>query len=260
MSAHGGTRPLLFVLLVFGLAAPFQIVGASTGLMLLPGLPFAALMALVPTLAALLLLRREQPPGGGLRLLRSAFDQGRIRDPRWYAFILLAYPAILLTTWVFLRLAGVRIPPPDIALVPTLVLVVAFLFFAIAEELGWTGYATAPLRARFGPLGAALLLGMIWAVFHWIALMQAGRSLGWIAWWTLYTVAARVIMMGIYEGTQGSVFAASLFHATLNLGWQLFPVHGSHLDFAVVGPVTTAVAMMFVVVKGPRTWLRRVSA
>jgi len=218
------------------------------------------LMAVVPTAAALILLRREPPLGGGLRLLRRAFDFRRIRDPRWYAVILLTYPTILLATWLLLRLCDARVPLPDIALVPALGLAVAFLLFALAEELGWTGYATAPLRARFGPLGAALLLGAAWAAFHWIALMQADRALGWIAWWTLYTLAARVIMMAIYEGTQGSVFAASLFHATLNLGWQLFPVHGSHLDFAVAGPVTAVVAAMVIAMNRPRRWLRRGAA
>ncbi|AQZ63192.1 unnamed protein product [[Actinomadura] parvosata subsp. kistnae] len=38
---------------------------------------------------------------------------------------------------------------------------------------------------------------MVWAIRHWPALLQAHCATSWIAWWSLATVAARVIMAAV---------------------------------------------------------------
>jgi membrane protease YdiL (CAAX protease family) len=129
-----------------------------------------------------------------------------------------------------LRLAGSGVPDPRFEILPTLVLSAVFLAGALAEELGWTGFALEPLQARLGWLGAALVIGVVWAVWHVPALLQAHRSLAWIGWWTLGTIATRVVMVWLYKGAGGSVFGVAVFHAAGNLCWQLFPVHGSWFD------------------------------
>jgi uncharacterized protein len=50
------------------------------------------------------------------------------------------------------------------------------------------------MQARWKALQASVLLGLVWAVFHYVPLMQHGRSAGWIAWWALSTVAFRVLI------------------------------------------------------------------
>ncbi|MEV5502850.1 hypothetical protein AB0M50_46350 [Nonomuraea fuscirosea] len=40
-------------------------------------------------------------------------------------------------------------------------------------------------------------MGVVWAVWHWPALLQAHRAMSWIAWWSLATMAARVIMAAV---------------------------------------------------------------
>jgi uncharacterized protein len=76
------------------------------------------------------------------------------------------------------------------------------------EELGWSGYAIDPLQDRWNALRAAILLASVWAAFHSVPLLQRGRSAGWIAWWSLITVALRVLITWIYTNTGKSVFAA----------------------------------------------------
>ena len=53
-----------------------------------------------------------------------------------------------------------------------------------------------PIKATqpYGALGGALLLGVVWAGWHLIPLLSAGRSLAWIAWWALGTVSYPVII------------------------------------------------------------------
>jgi uncharacterized protein len=92
-----------------------------------------------------------------------------------------------------------------------------FFIAGLCEELGWSGYAIDPLQARWGALGAGLLMGLVWAAWHWVPLVQAHRSATWIGWWSLYTVALRVVIVWLYNNTGKSVFAASLFHAFSNV-------------------------------------------
>ncbi|NJP96296.1 hypothetical protein HCN51_43865 [Nonomuraea sp. FMUSA5-5] len=40
-------------------------------------------------------------------------------------------------------------------------------------------------------------MSVVWAIWHWSALLQAHRATSWIAWWSLAIVAARVIMAAV---------------------------------------------------------------
>jgi hypothetical protein len=92
------------------------------------------------------------------------------------------------------------------------------------------GYAFDPLEARWGTLGAAVLLGVVWALFHLVADLQGAHDLGWIAWHRVGTVATRVLIVWAYNNTGKNILAAVLLHASGNVGWQLTPVNGSHYD------------------------------
>lgn len=236
--------PLSFFLLTFALAVPFWLLGEVMKIQLLPGFPVTALMFVCPGLAALILARRESGREGGKALLKRACDYERIKAKVWYAPILLLNPAISVLSYAVLRLVGTPVPIPQIPIVSTLALCVVFLIGALGEELGWSGYAIDPLQSRLGALRASLLLGAVWAVFHFVALAQAHRSAEWIAWWTLGTVSARVIMVWLYNHTGKSVFGAALFHAASNVCWQTFPIHGSFFDPRVTGLITAIVAVL----------------
>lgn len=128
-----------------------------------------------------------------------------------------------------MRLIGLPLPPLQVSVPATMVLCLVFLISAFGEELGWSGYVIDPLQARWNTVRASMFVGALWATWHIIPLIQANRSLTWIAWWYLGTVASRVLIVWLYNNTGKSVFAATLFHATLNISWQLFPNGGSHL-------------------------------
>jgi hypothetical protein len=78
-----------FFLLVFALASPFWLVGAVTGLQLLPGLPVSSAVIISPLIAALILVHRENGTAGVAELLKRSFDYKRIRAKVWYATIVL---------------------------------------------------------------------------------------------------------------------------------------------------------------------------
>jgi hypothetical protein len=248
--------PLIFFLLVYALAIPFWILGAVTGIELLPGLPVAALMTVCPVIAALILVHRETGVAEMIALLKRSFDYKQIKAKVWYLPILFLVPAVAVLSYMILRLTGVPVPPPQISFLAPLILFIVFFVGALGEELGWSGYAIDPMQDRWGALKAGVFLGVVWAAFHFVPLLQIHRSAAWIAWWSLGTVAMRVIMVWLYNNTGKSVFAAALFHAISNLAWQLFPVHGSYFDPRINGLIMAAVAIIVAAIWGPRTLAR----
>jgi hypothetical protein len=239
--------PFAFVVLLFAISVPFWLVGALSGGELLPGLPVSALMAVCPVLAALALVYRRERGAGAVRLLKRSFDYDGVRPGWWFIVIALLVPAMTVATYWVMRWLGLPLPPPRVSLPATIGMVLGFLVFGLAEELGWTGYATEPLQSRYGALGAALVLGVVWAAWHIVPLIQAHRAPGWIAGWSIGTVGNRVIMVWLYNKAGRSVFGAALYHDMLNVSWQLFPSSGSHYDPQVSGVVTAVVAAVVAV-------------
>ncbi len=248
--------PLTFFLLVYALAIPFWLTGAATGIELLPGLPVAALMFVCPVTAALILVYRENKTAGLTALLKRSFDYKRIRAKVWYAPILFLMPSVMVLSYGLMRLMGSPLLVPQFPVLVALGMLVAFFIAALGEELGWSGYAIDPMQDRWDALQASILLGLVWAVWHIVPLVQAHRSPAWIAWWSLGTVAARIIMVWLYNNTGKSVFGVALFHAISNVCWQLFPIHGSYFDPRLNGLIMALVAAIVTVVWGHRTLAR----
>jgi uncharacterized protein len=251
------TRLPAFFLLVFALSVPFWLIGEATNLQLMPGLSVSALMGFCPMVAALILVYREGGVAGARALLMRSFDFKRIKFKRWLVPVLLLMPAVSLMVYGLMRWMGMPLPAEQFHLFIALLMFVAFFVEALGEELGWSGYALEPMQARWGALGAALLLGLAGIAWHLTPLLLMGRSATWIAWWCLYALTFRVFTVWLYNNTGKSVFAAALFHATLNLAYILFPVYGSHFDMRLASLVMAGVALLVIVVCGPRTLSRQ---
>lgn len=250
--------PLLeFFLLVFVLSVPFALLGAVTRLQLMPGIPVSALGFVCPVTAASILMFRENGTPAVRALLRRAFDYARIREKGWYVPILLLMPTITVLTYALMRSMGLELRPPHFAIPGGLVLFLVFFVAALGEELGWTGYAIDPMQHPWGALGAAIILGVVWAAWHVVAMVQAGQSSAWIAWGCLDMVGTRILMVWIYNSTGKSVFAVTLYHAVANVSTKtLFP-GGSYAAERIIALLIVATAALVVVVWGPQLHRRR---
>jgi hypothetical protein len=237
---------------VLALSVPLWVVGAVVGGELLPGLPVGALAFMCPVVAASILLYGQEGRAGVAALLARSFDVERITNRGWYLPILLLMPAVFVLSYGVMVGLGRSLPEPRIDLLSIPGLPAVFFLSGLTEELGFMGYAIDPMQDRWDALRAALLLGAFWAAWHWIPLVQGDRSVSWIAWWSLYTVALRVLHVWIYDNTGRSLFGQALFHATANVGWQLFPNDGSHFDPAVTTPILVAVAVTVSLLWWPR--------
>jgi membrane protease YdiL (CAAX protease family) len=243
------TSVFAFFALVFALSIPFWVLGAVYPIELLPGLPVSALGAFTPALAAAILVYQRGRLPAVRQLLGRSFDFKRIRNKAWYLVIILVNPAVAVLAYGIMRALGRSLPNPSGLTPAVLLLFVSFFVAALGEEIGWTGYATGTLQRHWGTLAAGLGLGLVWAAWHFVPLVQAHRSLQWIAWWSLGTISSRVIMVWLYVHAGESVFAAALFHAMINLCWQLFPVNGSFYDPQISGLITLGLAMAILAVQ-----------
>ncbi len=169
-------------------------------------------------------------------------------------------PSVMILSYGLMRLMGVQLPTPQFPVLEVLAMFIAFFIAALGEELGWSGYVLDPMQDRWGALQAGILLGLVWAAWHIVPLLQAHRSPAWIAWWCLGTVTMRVLIVWLYNNAGKSVFGAALFHTTINVSWQLFPIHGSHYHPRVTGLIMTVVAAIVTIVWGPRTLARHRNA
>jgi membrane protease YdiL (CAAX protease family) len=248
--------PMDYFVLVFLLAVPFWLLG-GTRLPLPIRLPASALGTFVPALAAFMSSYRQSGRNGVKQLLSKAVDYRKIRNKIWYLPALFLAPLLYFLSFVVMRLA--RLPLPDPINIPLLMAPAFFVMFLIGdtgEELGWSGYATDPLQERWGAPKAGLILGVIWAIWHAIPFVQTGDSPSWVLWQCLKTVATRMVIVWVYNNSGKSVFAATLYHATDNVSWSLFPNYGSHYDSTVTGLLTSLAAVIVIFGWGGKTSAR----
>lgn len=205
--------PVVFFLLVFGLSVPFWLAGWRWDFEFVPGLPVSALGFVCPLLAALILACRGGGLGGAGTLLRPAVDVPLRRQVGWLLPAMLLFPVLLISSSAVAPSGSVSTG----AVVAALPMAIAFLVAAAAEELGWSAYATHPMRVRLGALGAGLVIGGVWAAWHVVPYLQAGRAWSWIAWQVAFTIAARVILVWLYSAAGRSMVAATLAHASINV-------------------------------------------
>jgi membrane protease YdiL (CAAX protease family) len=98
--------------------------------------------------------------------------------------------------------------------------IAAGLVAGFCEEIGWTGFAYPRMRARLGWLPAALLLGVLWGLWHLPVVDSLGAASPHGSWWPEFfaafiavLIAIRVLIAWTYEHT-ASLRMAQLLHAS----------------------------------------------
>lgn len=243
-----------FFALLYALSVPWWILAQFVRIEGLPDeLPITdAGATFMPLLAAVILVARESGAQGVTRLLARILDFQRISGVGWWAITLLIMPAILVLTYMFMRMLGMSLP--DTWSLPATAILVFLLYFlaAVGEEVGYTGYATGLLQQRTSPLLAALIIGTLWALWHLPSMIGLGQPIGLIICGLIATVAFRIIYFWLHNGT-GSLFAIILVHALFNAGRTFFP--GGRTSFeqhsAVVGyGIVVVLALTIVAITG----------
>lgn len=134
----------------------------------------------------------------------------------WYAFLLLGVPLVFFVGSFFKgNLSEAAFPFPSASS-----FLVALVFIAVKgpiEEFGWRGLALPLLQRKMAPIWAALVIGVIWGLWHTPAFLLSGTEQS--AWSFLPfftgTIALSVIVTPLFNASRGSIFLPALFHFML---------------------------------------------
>jgi hypothetical protein len=140
------------------------------------------------------------------------------------------------------------------------------------EELGWRGYALPLMVRRLGnPLSASILLGFLWAMWHFprevLALIQGQQNLGELlpqqAAFITMCIAMSVVATWFVNLTGGSVLPAIIIHGTLNLVGGMFAQAQVGMRSAIAwdGPLMwlAAAGAVLLVAGTDLGWARRIA-
>jgi CAAX protease family protein len=158
----------------------------------------------------------------GLRNLFARMGRWRV-NPRWYAVAILTPQVLALV--VLLSFAGLI----SQAFTPKLFLVGAlFGIPGIIEEIGWTGYAFPKMRMSHSALIAAVLLGVLWGLWHAPVVDYLGAAAPHGAYWLRFFLSfisivtgMRVLISWVYTNTE-SLLLAQLMHVSMTASLVIF--------------------------------------
>jgi membrane protease YdiL (CAAX protease family) len=214
-----------YLLLTFGSAwliwSPLLVAGYMRLTLPIPSIILITLGTFAPTITALFLTRRYAGKTELRRLLGRALIW-RV-SPIWYV-ITVAGPALimLLATGIHILLGGTA---PDYVPFGARWLIVAVNFVLVfliggplGEEFGWRGFAIPSLEARFSPLWASLILGIIWTVWHLPLFFISGSAQNSLPFgmYALLTIPLTLLITSVYHGSGDSLLLVMLFHAAVN--------------------------------------------
>lgn len=201
----------------------------------------------------------------GLRDLFTRLRRWRV-GARWYAVALLFAPCLVAAVLFALSLLSPAFLPGILNTSDKM----SLLLFGIAwgligggllEEIGWTGFAVPKLRRQYGVLTTALIVGLLWGVWHILIAFWSSGSLageaplaifvaGFLVFYLGALPAYRVLLVWVYDHTQ-SLPVAMLMHASLSASTLILQPLGTglpqltwNLVLAVVLWVVVAVVAM----------------
>lgn len=183
---------------------------------------------------------------------------------RLYAAALLGPPLLMIGSIAIsnaLGLTAITVPPAgDVlaAFVPT------FLVYLVlnTEELAWRGYVLPRMQARWTPLTASLVLGVVWTLFHSpYFLMKGGHPGGFTPiLFVLTLMPMTIVQTRLFNAAAGSVLLPHLFHQSINAWAEAVPAlpRFAHSTApAAISALLLIATAAVVAVWSPAMWRRR---
>ncbi|AQZ62006.1 CAAX amino terminal protease family protein [[Actinomadura] parvosata subsp. kistnae] len=190
-----------------------SLLGTTQFLGVLPG------AYLGPIFAAYLVTRVSEGKEGVRRWVRR-MTKWRVSWV-WYLVTALGVPAVIVVTGLAMTDGQVSVPPVAVlvAYVPGLLL--QMVTTGLAEEPGWRDFALARMQRTLGGLGATVVLGPLWSLWHLpLFLTEWG---GWpdVTWtrvgeFAAFCCAFSVVVTWVFNRTGQSLPLVMLLHVSVN--------------------------------------------
>jgi uncharacterized protein len=141
------------------------------------------------------------------------------------------------------------------------------IIVGLFEEVGWRGFALPRLQRRLDAIWAALVLGIIWALWHLPELISDPTRQRPPLQFVLWALALSVIFTWLYNSTNGSLPIVIICHAAIDTAGRYLLPEFSNGGYQVVWwyivGLYIVIAIIVVLVTGPQrlvTWIPRRSA
>ncbi len=166
----------------------------------------------------------------------------------WWLFLIIGIPAIFYAGAAIKGDIGPFPFSPPSAALPALAMA---LFLGPIEEFGWRGVALPLLQRKFAPFWAALILGVIWALWHVPAFFIGGTPQSSWSFIPYFggVITLSIILTPLFNAARGSLLIAALFHFQMNN--PIWP------DAQPWDTVLLVVAAVVIVALNRRTMFRR---
>jgi uncharacterized protein len=140
--------------------------------------------------------------------------------------------------------SGLHFGPNALSLL--LLLPIGFLT-CMGEEIGWRGFALPRVQARLSALTSAIVVGLLWGVWHLpptvLGMIRGTDTLLSFLVALVLVAALSVLMTWVFNNSQGSLLLAALFHAFYNAKGHLLVVTEK---VGGIGPKNLAFLLFFV--------------
>lgn len=173
--------------------------------------------------------------------------------------VFLTLPTVSAVSCLIFYLSGGTLPQMQFApwFIPVAFVYILIFMGPLGEEAGWRGFALKKMLEYSSPLKAALLIGIIWTIWHLPLFFINGTTqnaltsfgiIPAILGYALYTVMISDLMTLIYIMSNGSVFGSILLHTVGNLSLGVVPLILSK-NGAVIELLTLCIAVTAVIYK-----------
>jgi membrane protease YdiL (CAAX protease family) len=244
LSAKRVIAMLTSAAVIFGVVSLRYLVGNAPGVReLAPDLTLTIPIVLAAVVACLV---------GGWVISAAVSNNRQVRDRiasilpwrlplGWTALALAFYPAMILAAWGMATLVKAPVEYPALWGQPAIqVLPLYALTFAVTllvqggnEEPGWRGFLQPQLQARFNPLVAAILVSLIWSMWHLPLFINGfygedGLVAGMLGG-GVYRVFLAIFLAWFYIRSGGNLFLTCWMHASFNLMPTFLPTFDTGL-------------------------------
>ncbi|MEM2780887.1 MAG: type II CAAX endopeptidase family protein [Candidatus Bathyarchaeia archaeon] len=206
------------VLLIGGLAYAPWVLASYDMFPSEPVFVFVIAGGVSPTIAALIVAKLEF----GRRAAEYLFGQfGRRGFSKFWFLAAVFVPLVLAVCAVLLwSIAGGTYTLDLMKLTEFPQILIASFLMNMWEEIGWRGYALSALQKKYNALISSLIVGVFWALWHWphFAVKDSAMAVNYhnFLWFAIFMLFYAISYTWIYNSTKGSLFIASLYHASTN--------------------------------------------
>lgn len=145
---------------------------------------------------------------------------------KWYLFALLI-PAgcVIASLYIYHTVYRQSVDLSEWYL-PFILFFIYIPFSPLWEEIGWRGFLLPILQTKFHPLLAAVILGLIWGIWHipmYLVHNPEGNRTGlFLVFFILGTIPLTVLFVWLFNNTNGSLLLTIIFHSAINATFSMF--------------------------------------